>query len=56
MLTQVKSITKDTANGTSSKKALSDAIASLEIQSDKVKILTQESKILGEWTFGEASV
>ena len=46
---QVKELTKEVKEGIATKKDLSNAVTSLQDQSNKVKILQAETKVLSGW-------
>jgi len=52
----VKALTKDVKKGTASTSELKDAMKMLQKQANKIKLLTAESKVLGEWTFSDTTV
>jgi len=48
----VKDLTQRVKQGKASKEPLGKAVSALESKSSKLKILTQESKVLGDWIHG----
>lgn len=46
---RVKNVTKSVKLGTATKRELYTAVEDLKVQGDKVKILSAETKMLGDW-------